>query len=157
MARRPLPSGSLEPTITRLQLELKVPRRAAEACVKAGYRSAAEVAAADDAEFDVSVALPAAERAGVLAAARAPGSKVPAAGAPPALVRNLRPAERMAQVAKPVRDTVVRLAGEAEPARARSAGAKAEPPRPDVGLKRRRRAEADAIEAELDESLRDAG
>src|SRR5262245_29569814 len=109
-------AGSLEPAITRLQLELNVRRKAAEACLRAGYRTAVEVAAADDREFHERVALDAREREEVLAHARAPGSRPLTAGERPVLTRERRPADKVLAIAKPVANRIVKLAGEVEPA-----------------------------------------
>jgi hypothetical protein len=149
--------ANLEPSITRLQLELKARRRLAEACILAGYRSAAEVAAADDAEFHASVRLSAAERAEVLALARAPGSHAPSPGERPVLVSERRPSGKLLAAAKPVKERLVRMAGVPEaPPRPRPSTPKVEPPRAGPEERRRRKQEADALEAELDERLRDA-
>jgi len=149
--------GSLEPVILRLQLELEVRRRTAEACVKAGYRSAAEVAAADDGEFHARVALSEIERAEVLSKARAPGSKRLEAGDRPVLASERKPGGKVLAAAKPMADRIVRLAGEAEPAPPARVVPKADPPRGEADARRRRKQEADAVEAELDRHLRDAG
>ncbi len=137
----------------RLQLALAVGRREAEACVKAGYASAAEVAAADDLEFHRSVRLEPDERARVLAAARTPGSKHPAAGEAPQLARDRRPVERVANLTRPMFDTVARLAGEPETAPAPSKAAKRAPPHETDEKRRARRAAGNALEADLDDAL----
>jgi hypothetical protein len=156
MANRSDRASNLEPTITRLQLELRSRRRLAEACVNAGYRSAGEVAAADDAEFHGSVRLSAAEREEVLALARTPGSHAPAPGKRPVLVSERRPSGKWRAAAKPVKERLVRMAGTREPTPApRAAGPKVEPPRSTPEERRRRKQEADALEAELDDRLAD--
>jgi hypothetical protein len=145
-----------EPAITRLQLELKARRRLAEACVDAGYRSAAEVAAADDAEFHAAVRLAPAEREEVLALARAPGSHRPTPGERPVLASERASPGKLLAAAKPVRDRLVRMAGQSEPAPPRSRpGPKGEPPRAAPEERRRRKQEADVLEAELDDRLRE--
>lgn len=153
MARAPPPAASIEPAILRLQLELSLPRKPAEACVRAGFRSAAEIAAADDAEFHRRVPLDAAARARVLGAARTPASKRPAEGAPPRRARDMRPAEKIAKAARPARDMVSKLVGSPEPRRAPARSTKAMPlPEFDEGHRRRRTA-ANELEAELDAAL----
>jgi hypothetical protein len=154
VATRRAAGASLEPLITKLQLELGIGRRAAEALAGAGYRSAAEVAAADDAEFHAAVSLPAADRAAVLEKARAPGSKAAHAGPRPVLASERRPAGKVLAAARPVGERIVRLVGEPEAAPPPRLAAKAEPPRGEAPERRRRRQEADEVEAELDERLR---
>lgn len=148
--------GSIEPAITRLQLELNIRRRAAEACIRAGFRSGAEVAAADDRDFHARVRLSEEERADVLARARAPGSIAVEAGPRPVLASERLPTQKVLAVAKPVADRIVRMAGEAERAPAPRGAAKADPPQGEAEGRRKRRKEADDLEAELDRQLRDS-
>ena len=156
MPNRSHRASNLEPAITRLQLELKSRRRLAEACAVAGYRSAAEVAAADDSSFHASVRLSAAEREEVLALARAPGSHAPLPGQRPVLASERRPSGKLLAAVKPVTERLVRMAGTSQPPPGpRAAGAKVEPPRFAPEERRRRKQEDDALEAELDDRLAD--
>jgi hypothetical protein len=153
MPRATVPRASLEPTIMRLQLALAIGRREAEACVKAGFASAAEVAAADDGEFHREVRLAPEARARVLAAARAPGSKHPAAGKAPHLARDRRPVEKVANLARPVFETVVKLAGAPQAPAPAARAAKQAPPHEADEKRRARRTAASELEADLDEAL----
>jgi hypothetical protein len=146
--------SSIEPAITRLQLELGLRRRAAEACLKAGYRSAAEIAACDDAEFHARVALDPEGRADVLARARAPGTARLTPGERPVLTSERNPAPKVLALAKPVTSRLARLAGDPAPVPPKRAAPKADPPQGEAEARRKRRKEADEIEAELDDRLR---
>ena len=153
MAKRTHPRGPSEPLILRLQLELKTTRRAAEACARAGFRSAAEVAAAEDSDFHNAVRLAPKDRAALLSRAREPGSKAPEAGAPPVLTRDRRPTEAIVKMARPVGLKVKGLAGEPIPRGEPPRGPKPAPPEGKGEKRRLSRTAALEIEAELDETL----
>ncbi len=150
LARRQKDPGRLEPYILRLQLELPLTRRQAEACARAGFLSHAEIAAVDDDDiFRRAVDLPEEQARAVLALARAPGSKAPQAGPAPQLARERTAGEVVARAVRPVRERAAKLARRAE-------GSPLQPPsrKPaDTPERRRRRAEGDALEADLDEAL----
>jgi len=139
MAPRPLASHQLEPAILRLQLELKIDRATAEPVVRAGYHTSGQIAAAIDDEFHAVVQLPPARREYILAVARTPGSKAPAAGRAPISARNKPIGPAIMRGVAPVRRTVVKLLGEAErPPPSAPAGAKRRPPRADSSRRRRK-------------------
>jgi hypothetical protein len=156
VARRSVAPEHREVAIIRLQLELKLDRKAAEAAVLAGYLSAAEIAAAADEEFHEAVRLPLKRRVELLGQARKPGSKAPEPGPAPASMREppLRPV--LVRAVAPVRKTVTKLLGEAPaPPSPRAPGPRPAPPHADADAPRKRahRRSAEDIEAAVDEEL----
>lgn len=156
MPRAPAPPAEREPIILRIQLELGLDRATAEALILAGFRTAAEIAAAKDEEFAAFVDLPARRREAVLALARSPGSKAPKAGEAPvsALEKPIHPA--IVRAVGPVRRTLEKVRDEVtmkdgEPAR----GPKPAPPHlaPDAEKKRARKTAGEEAEEEFDAML----
>lgn len=128
MAPRALPRHLLEPAILRLQLELKIDRSMAEPVVQSGYVTSAHIAAADDEEFHARVPLPAPKRAQILALARTPGSKAPAAGSAPVSARDISIGPALLRGVAPVKRTVVRMLGETDRVAPAGPGAPKRPP-----------------------------
>ena len=146
MAKKARDPERLEPYILRLQLELALTRAQAAACVRAGFVSHAQIAAADDEAFVAAVALRPEDAAAVLAVARAPGSKAPQAGPAPQLARETRASDVVAKAVRPVRERAAKISRRPE-----APVVKKPAETPDT---KRRRAQADALEAELDDALR---
>jgi hypothetical protein len=160
VARKILPPEQREPAILRLQLELKLDRKSAEACVLAGYLSAAAIATAHDDEFHEVVRLPPKRRAELLAMARRPGSRPLEAGPAPASLRDasLRPV--IVRAVGPLRKTMTKALGEppAQPP-ARPSGPRPAPPHmdPEEARKKARRRGSEEAEAAVDEELAKGG
>ncbi|HEX9710592.1 MAG TPA: hypothetical protein VGB42_11590 [Candidatus Thermoplasmatota archaeon] len=139
-----------EAAAIRLRLEVGIAHEDALAVVRAGYLTAAEVAAADDDEFVRAVRLPRARAQSVLAAARAPGSHARGPGERPRLLREQPVGPAVARATGPVRRAVVKALGEPAPAAEEPTGPKPAPPHAASDRARRRRLRDEAAEAERD-------
>lgn len=149
MARRAKDPRGLEPYILRLQLELPLTRRQAEACARAGFLSHSQIAAAEDEPFRRALDLPGAQADDVLAMARFPGSKAPRAGPTPHLTSQRRAVDVVAQAVRPMREKAAKLARRVEGTATASV-----PRKPaETAERRTRRAQGEVLEAELDEAL----
>jgi hypothetical protein len=158
MARpRVLPQNEEAATI-RLRLQVEVSHDDALAAVRAGYLTAAEIAAADDEEFVRALGLPAPRAHEILAAARSPGSRAPDPGQRPRVLREEDMAPAVARATAPVIRAMAKALGEGQRPPEGPTGPKPAPPHagPDRARRKRLRDEAEAAERDLDEAL-DAG
>lgn len=159
MAKGRLPPEQREAAAIRLRLQVGISHDDALAVVRAGFLTAAEVAAADDGEFVRAVALSRERAHGVLAAARAPGSHMAGPGERPRSLREQQVGPVVTRATEPVRRAVVKAMGEPDPPPDAPTGPKPAPPHasPDLARRRRLRDEAEAAERDLEEALDSGG
>ncbi len=159
MARAGVAPEREEAAAIRLRLQVGLDHADALAAVRAGFLTAAEIAAADDAEFLRTVRLPEGRARAVLAAARAPGSQAQGPGERPKLLREQPVAPVVTRATAPVRRVVEKALGEPDPPHEAPTGPKPAPPHASSDHERRRRLRDDGelAERDLDEALEGGG